>query len=117
MRGVCDALAAEGLPRHLSGPVLAICSRASSMTDQTKAEWGQALELMNRFDVDAGLLDIQATIDAVRALPECDGKVGAVGYCLGGKLAFLTATRTDADALRFLLRGRARTAARLRSRA
>jgi carboxymethylenebutenolidase len=97
MRGVCDALAAEGY--------LAICpdlfwrlQPGVELTDQTKAEWGQALALMNGFDVDAGLLDIQATIDAVRALPECDGKVGAVGYCLGGKLAFLTATRTDANA-------------------
>src|SRR3546814_11890926 len=27
------------------------------------------------------------------------GKVGVVGYCLGGLLAFLTATRTDADAI------------------
>ena len=29
--------------------------------------------------------------------PRCNGKVGAVGYCLGGRLAYLTATRTDAD--------------------
>jgi carboxymethylenebutenolidase len=27
-----------------------------------------------------------------------NGKVGTVGFCLGGKLAYLTATRTDADA-------------------
>ncbi len=34
----------------------------------------------------------------MRKDPRCNGKVGAVGYCLGGRLAFLTATRTDADA-------------------
>jgi carboxymethylenebutenolidase len=48
--------------------------------------------------VEAGLTDIAATIDAVRARPDVNGKVGAVGYCLGGLLAFLTATRTDSDA-------------------
>ena len=37
-------------------------------------------------------------IDWVREQPGCNGKVGAVGYCLGGLLAFLTATRTAADA-------------------
>ena len=44
------------------------------------------------------LLDIAATIDHVRGLAEVNGKVGAVGFCLGGLLAFLTATRTDSDA-------------------
>ena len=39
-----------------------------------------------------------ATIDAIRADAGCNGKVGAVGYCLGGKMAYLTAARTDADA-------------------
>jgi carboxymethylenebutenolidase len=53
---------------------------------------------MGRFDQDRGIRDIEATIRAARArLPE-DGKVGAVGYCLGGRLAFMTAARTDVDA-------------------
>ncbi len=97
MRGVCDALAAKGY--------LAVCpdlfwrlQPGVELTDQTKAEWAQALSLMKRFDVDKGVEDIQTTITAVRAMPGGNGKVGAVGYCLGGKLAFLTATRTDADA-------------------
>ena len=53
---------------------------------------------MTRFDVDAGVEDIRAAIDLIRTDPGCSGKVGAVGYCLGGRLAFLTATRTDSDA-------------------
>ena len=40
--------------------------------------------------------DIQATIAHARALGA--QKVGAVGYCLGGLLAYLTAARTDVDA-------------------
>ena len=63
-----------------------------------ESEFKQALELMNRFDQDQGIRDIEASIRAARAkLPE-GGKVGAVGYCLGGRLAFMTAARTDIDA-------------------
>jgi carboxymethylenebutenolidase len=61
-------------------------------------EFQQALGLMQRFDQDRGIADIEAVIRAARArLPE-GGKVGAVGYCLGGRLAFMTSARTDVDA-------------------
>ncbi|HWA60038.1 MAG TPA: dienelactone hydrolase family protein [Caulobacteraceae bacterium] len=67
------------------------------ITDQSEAEWKRAFELFNAFDVDAGVKDIGATVAKARELA-AGGKVGAVGFCLGGLLAFLTATRTDADA-------------------
>jgi carboxymethylenebutenolidase len=61
-------------------------------------QFQQALELMGRFDQDQGVRDIEATIRAARArLPE-GGKVGCVGYCLGGRLAFMASTRTDTNA-------------------
>src|SRR3954467_14727983 len=97
MRDICDGLATQGF--------VAVCpdlfwriEPGIDITDQSEAEWKRAFELYNAFDVDAGVSDIDATIDAVRQLPGVNGKVGAVGYCLGGLLAFLTATRTDADA-------------------
>ena len=97
MRDICDDLAAQGY--------LAVCpdlfwriEPGIDITDQSEAEWKKAFELFNAFDVDQGVRDIRATIDQVRKDPGCNGKVGAVGYCLGGLLAFLTATRTDADA-------------------
>ena len=97
MRGVCDELAAAGF--------LAVCpdlfwriEPGIDITDQSEAEWKKAFELYNAFDVEAGVKDIAATIDHVRTLPEVNGKVGAVGFCLCGLLAYLTATRTDADA-------------------
>jgi carboxymethylenebutenolidase len=68
------------------------------ITDKTDAEWKQAFDLMNKFDANKGVADIQASIGYVRGLEGCTGKVGAVGYCLGGQLAYLTAARTDADA-------------------
>jgi carboxymethylenebutenolidase len=97
MRDITDGLAGQGY--------LAVCpdlfwriEPGIDITDQSEAEWKRAFELFNTFDVDAGVQDIQATIDAVRQRPDCNGKVGAVGFCLGGLLAFLTATRTDVDA-------------------
>jgi carboxymethylenebutenolidase len=63
-----------------------------------ESEFKQALDLMNRFDQDQGIMDIEATIRAARSRLGGGGKVGAVGYCLGGRLAFMTAARTDIDA-------------------
>jgi carboxymethylenebutenolidase len=58
----------------------------------------EALGLFGQFDQDQGISDIEAAIKAARAkLPE-GGRVGAVGYCLGGRLAFISACRTDGDA-------------------
>ncbi|GAK43703.1 carboxymethylenebutenolidase [Tepidicaulis marinus] len=68
------------------------------ITDKTDEEWKQAFDLFGKFDVDKGVTDIQAAIDHLRGLDACTGKVGAVGYCLGGQLAYLTAARTNADA-------------------
>jgi carboxymethylenebutenolidase len=61
------------------------------------AEMQRGLALLGRFDQDKGVADIEATIRVARAKVG-GGKVGAVGYCLGGRLTFMTAARTDVDA-------------------
>lgn len=65
-----------------------------------EVEFQQALDLLNRYSAEKGsntsVLDIEETIRAIRARGV--QKVGAVGYCLGGYLAYLTACRTDIDA-------------------
>src|SRR3954447_3346490 len=63
-----------------------------------ESEFKAALELMGRFDQDQGVRDIEATIRAARARLSEGDKVGVVGYCLGGRLAYMTAARTDVDA-------------------
>ncbi|MBU1379174.1 MAG: dienelactone hydrolase family protein [Alphaproteobacteria bacterium] len=97
MRDITDGLAEHGY--------LAICpdlfwriEPGIDITDKSEAEWKRAFELFNAFDVDQGVKDIKATIKTIREDAGSNGKVGAVGFCLGGKLAFLTATRTDVDA-------------------
>jgi carboxymethylenebutenolidase len=60
-------------------------------------DWQKAFDFMKRFDIDKGIEDIAATVKHLRGMKECTGKLGAIGYCLGGKLAYLTAARTDVD--------------------
>lgn len=61
-------------------------------------QFQEALGLMNRLDQNLAIADIEACIRAARTrLPE-GSRVGAVGYCLGGRLAFMAAARTDVDA-------------------
>jgi carboxymethylenebutenolidase len=67
------------------------------ITDKTEAEWAKAFELFKGFDVAKGVEDLIATLAHLRKLPGATGKAGTVGYCLGGKLAFLMAARSDAD--------------------
>jgi carboxymethylenebutenolidase len=67
------------------------------ITDKTKAEWDKAFALMNGFDQAKGIEDLKATVAAARALEGCNGHVGTMGYCLGGRLAFMMAEQSDAD--------------------
>jgi carboxymethylenebutenolidase len=96
MRDLCDGLAAQGY--------VALCpdlfwrqEPGIQITDQTEAEWQRAFQLFQGFDVDKGVDDLVASLAHLRALPNCTGKAGTVGYCLGGKLAYLMATRSTAD--------------------
>ena len=95
MRDTCDWLAGEGYAAVCPDLFWRI-EPGIDITDQTDAEWEKAFSCFKAFNVDKGVEDIAATI--AWAHGEGHGKVGAVGYCLGGLLAFLTATRTDADA-------------------
>ena len=97
MREIADGMASRGY-YALVPDLFWRLEPGVQLTDKTDADWKKALDLMNRFDIDKGIADIQASIDHLRAMPGCTGKVGALGYCLGGQLAYLTAARTDADA-------------------
>ena len=59
-------------------------------------QFKRALDLMNQASQDLAIEDIEATIREARR--RSGGKVGVVGYCWGGRLAYMTAARTDADA-------------------
>ena len=96
MRDLCDGYAAQGF--------VAMCpdlfwrqEPGIQITDKTDAEWKRAFELYQGFNETKGVQDLIASLAHLRKLPNCSSKAGSVGYCLGGKLAFLMATRSDAD--------------------
>lgn len=97
IRDIADSFAARGY-FALAPDLFWRLEPGVQLTDKSDAEWQRAFGLMNKFDPEAGVKDIQAAIAHLRGLEGATAKVGAVGYCLGGLLAYLTATRTDTDA-------------------
>src|ERR1041385_2849816 len=96
MRGIADWLAGEGFT--------VVCpdlfwrqEPGIQLNAYTQAEWDKAVQLYGGFNEAKGVEDINATIRLLRGDEAGTGRVGAVGYCLGGKLAYLTAARTDID--------------------
>jgi carboxymethylenebutenolidase len=63
-------------------------------TDEGR-KWSR--ERAERVDVDRCVEDIAATIAAVNALPASNGRCGVIGYCFGGRYAFLAATRLGVE--------------------
>lgn len=57
-----------------------------------------AIGHMQKLDQDLAIYDIEAAIRFARTELSGSGKVGVVGYCLGGRLTFMAACRTDGDA-------------------
>jgi carboxymethylenebutenolidase len=67
------------------------------LTDKTEAEWKRAFELFQQFDQAKGVEDLKATLAAARKLTGANGRAGTIGYCLGGRLAFMMAEQSDAE--------------------
>jgi carboxymethylenebutenolidase len=97
IRRKCDTLAEAGY-LAIAPDLFWRLEPGIELDPDIKPEFDRALELMGQFDQDKGIADIEATIRAARAELGDDAKVGVVGYCLGGRLAFMTAARTDVDA-------------------
>ena len=96
MRDTCDWYAAHGF--------VAICpdlfwrqERGVQITDKTEAEWQKAFQLYQGLDEAKAVEDSAATLDFLSQHPSCSGRAGAVGFCLGGKLAWLLSVRFKPD--------------------
>src|ERR1043166_9576674 len=96
MREVCDWYAQHGF--------VAICpdlfwrqERGVDMTDKSEAEWQKAFQLYQGLDEGKAVEDSAAAMDFLRKHSACNGRVGAVGFCLGGKLAWLLSVRFKPD--------------------
>ena len=96
LRGIADWYAARGF--------VAICpdlfwrqERGVQLTDQSDAEWQKAFELYQGLDVSKAVDDAAAAMEFLRQHPACSSRVGAVGFCLGGNLAWLLSVRYKLD--------------------
>lgn len=67
------------------------------LTDANPKHAEKAFELYYHFDYDLGVRDMEDTMAYLRGIEGGNGKVGTVGYCLGGKMGFLMCCRTDID--------------------
>jgi carboxymethylenebutenolidase len=97
LRDTCDELASQGY--------LALCpdlfwrmEPGVDLSDQTEGEWKKGFALYSAFDYVLGVSDIDSAMRLARALPGASGKVGLMGYCLGGLMTYLTTARRGADA-------------------
>jgi carboxymethylenebutenolidase len=62
-----------------------------------QAEFERSLELNNGFVDETAVDDLKSTLAFLRDHAGCSGRAGDLGYCLGGRTAFLMATRSDSD--------------------
>jgi carboxymethylenebutenolidase len=96
MRDVADYYAEEGYVALV--PDLFWRQQPDVELGYSEADWQQAFKFYGGFDEAKGMKDIQAALDVLRDRPEVvERQAGVLGFCLGGKLAYLAACRTDAD--------------------
>jgi carboxymethylenebutenolidase len=95
MRATADLYAEEGYVAIV--PDLFWRQKPGIELGYTPADFEQAIGYFQGFDLDKGIEDIQATLNLLRTLPEVETSVGQglVGFCLGGRLAYFAACRTD----------------------
>src|SRR6185503_16648964 len=60
-------------------------------------DWKRAIELYQQIDEAKAVEDAGATLEFLRKHSTCSGRVGAVGFCLGGNLAYLLSVRFKPD--------------------
>lgn len=93
MRSVTDWYAAHGF--------VALCPdlfwRMERGVQLTEAEFNKAIDFYQRLDETKAVEDSAAAMKFLRQHPACNARVGAVGFCLGGNLAYLLSVRSKPD--------------------
>jgi carboxymethylenebutenolidase len=97
IRGMCDEMAEHGFIA-IAPDLFWRKKPGLDLNSWSEAEWSEALAIYKSYNLDEGIRDVRTTINAGRVLQGASGKVGVMGFCLGGLMAFLTAARGEVDA-------------------
>ena len=96
IRDVVERVAAEGYVAlapdffHRTGPGVEYGYDDAGMAG--------GMKLLMKLDADEMISDARAALKYLRGRPDAAGKVGAMGFCIGGHMTYLTACETDVDA-------------------
>lgn len=96
IRAKCDGWAAAGY-LAAAPDIFWRFAEGEELDPDVPEQFQRAIANMGQFKGDACIRDIEALIHHLKREAGC-GKVGLVGFCLGGFMAYLAATRTDIDA-------------------
>lgn len=96
IRKKCDDWAAEGY-LALAPDIFWRFAPGIELDPDVPEQLQEAFGYFGQYEPDLGVQDIEAAIRHLRGT-EGVGKVGLVGYCLGGRMAYMAAARTDIDA-------------------
>jgi carboxymethylenebutenolidase len=97
IREKCDELAEQGFI-GVAPELYWRQEKGVDLSVRSEPDWQHGLRLNQAYDRDGGAMDIKDTTETVAKLPECTGKVGVMGYCIGGLMTFLTTVRYGVDA-------------------
>ncbi|WP_324698859.1 dienelactone hydrolase family protein [Novosphingobium sp. RL4] len=97
IRGIADDFADEGFVA-IAPDLFWRQEPNVELNPASESDRERATALLKGLDQQAAVADALVAASYARELPEVTGKVGAVGYCLGGKLAFLLAGEPGIDA-------------------
>ncbi len=94
MRGLAERLAGEGFVTLVPDMFWRLEPRFER---KDESGLGDAFAMVQAFDWATAGPDMTATLAHLRAMPECNGRVAAVGFCFGGTLAYLFAATSRVD--------------------
>jgi len=97
IRATVDSLAAKGF-LAIAPDIFWRQQPGVQLNPALEPDRDTATKLLKVLDTDLAVEDALCTLDHLCRLPGANGKRAAVGYCLGGKLAYLLAARTPIDA-------------------
>lgn len=97
LKSMADRIAAEGFT--VIAPDMFWRFHPGFVGDHAnKDDYERAWSYLRALDYDLAVEDVATAADALKAMPGCNGKIGVVGFCMGGTIAYLAAARLPVDA-------------------